>query len=172
MNLQNLQTYIYSLKNPFVIFLVGPPLSGKDTLIRNLNLSDVVVVVSRDEIVLEMCPGMTYNEAFKSVDQKQVDKVLKAKLIDLSKSGKNVIINLTNLRRKKRNLFKSYFSKEYKKIAIIFPILSLSEYDSRNKVRFDSEKKHISRSIIEDMINGYESIDDSENFDKVINYKY
>jgi len=171
MNLQNLQTYIYSLKNPFVIFLVGPPLSGKDTLIRNLNLSDVVVV-SRDEIVLEMCPGMTYNEAFKSVDQKQVDKVLKAKLIDLSKSGKNVIINLTNLRRKGRNLFKSYFSKEYKKISIIFPILSLVEYDSRNKVRFDSEKKHIPLSVIEDMINGYESIDDSENFDGVINYKY
>lgn len=171
MNSQNLQTYIYSLKNPFVIFLVGPPLSGKDTLIRNLNLSDVVVV-SRDDIVLEMCSEMTYNEAFKSVDQKQVDKVLKAKLIDLSKSGKNVIINLTNLRRKGRNLFKSYFSKEYKKIAIIFPILSLVEYDSRNKVRFDSEKKHIPLSVIEDMINGYESIDDSENFDGVINYKY
>jgi predicted kinase len=171
MNLQNLQTYIYSLKNPFVIFLVGPPLSGKDTLIRNLNLSDVVVV-SRDDIVLEMCPGMTYNEAFKSVDQKQVDKVLKAKLLDLSKSGKNVIINLTNLRRKKRNLFKSYFSNEYKKVAIIFPMLSLTEYDSRNKVRFDSEKKHIPLSVIEDMISGYESIDDSENFDGVINYKY
>jgi predicted kinase len=73
MDLQNLQTYIYSLKNSFVIFLVGPPLSGKDTLIRSLNLSDVVVV-SRDDIVLEMCPGMTYNEAFSSVNQKQVFK--------------------------------------------------------------------------------------------------
>ena len=171
MDLQNLKTYIYSIKNPFVIFLVGPPLSGKDTLIRNLELSNVVVV-SRDDIVLEMCPGLNYNDAFKSVNQKQVDKVLKARLIDLANSGKNVIINLTNLRRKKRNLFKSYFSKEYVKVSIIFPILSLQEYEKRNKVRFESENKNISRSVMEDMINGYESIDESENFDKVINYKY
>lgn len=171
MDLQNLKTYIYSIKNPFVIFLIGPPLSGKDTLIRNLELSNVVVV-SRDDIVLEMCPGMNYNDAFKSVNQKQVDKVLKARLIDLANSGKNVIINLTNLRRKKRNLFKSYFSKEYVKVSIIFPILSLEEYDSRNKVRQDEQGKYIPQSVIEDMIDGYESIDESENFDKVINYKY
>ena len=171
MNLQNLKTYIYSLGEPFVIFLVGPPLSGKDTLIRNLQLSNVVVV-SRDDIVLELCPGANYNEAFGSVDQKSVDKILKARLIDLANSGNSVIINLTNLRRKKRNLFKSYFSKEYKKMAIIFPILSLEEYQSRNSVRFVDEGKSIPGSVIEEMINGYEAIDDSENFDVVINYKY
>jgi predicted kinase len=98
--------------------------------------------------------------------------MLKDKLIDLANSGNSVIINLTNLRRKKRNLFKSYFSKEFKKIAIIFPILSLEEYQSRNSVRFVDEGKSIPGSVIEDMINGYEAIDDSENFDKVINYKY
>jgi predicted kinase len=171
MNLQNLKTYIYSLNQPFVIFLVGPPLSGKDTLIRNLQLSNVVVV-SRDDIVLELCPGMNYNDAFKSVNQKLVNRMLKDKLIDLANSGNSVIINLTNLRRKGRNLFSSYFSNEFKKIVIIFPILSLEEYQSRNSVRFVDEGKSIPGSVIEDMINGYESIDDSENFDKVINYKY
>ena len=52
MTTTDIQNYLKGLDTPFVLLLVGPPLSGKDTFIRNLNLSGVEVI-SRDEIVLE-----------------------------------------------------------------------------------------------------------------------
>lgn len=171
MTISDINNYLKNLDSPFVLFLVGPPLSGKDTFIRNLSLNDTTVI-SRDDIVLELCDGMNYNQAFKSVNQKQVDKILKDKMINASNAGGNVIINMTNLRKKKRNSFKMKFGDNYKKIAVVFPILSDEEYQVRNINRTTQEGKTISFSIIRDMINDFESIDSTENFDKVINLKY
>ena len=69
---------IKNLKEPFVIILIGPPLSGKTTWIReNFPTTEVI---SRDEIVMEVYGSRNYTEAFKSVDQKEVDKVLAQKV--------------------------------------------------------------------------------------------
>ena len=171
MNLDNIQTYLQTIKSPFCVVLVGPPLSGKDTFISKLNLSNVSVI-SRDEIVLDLCPGMNYNEAWKSVDQKLVDRTLKSRLLQSISDNKNVIINLTNLRRKNRKSFLLKFGNDYKKVAIIFPILTSDEYFKRNTVRNENEGKFISMKVINEMIDGYEAIDETENFDKVINFKY
>ncbi len=171
MTLNDINRFLVKVKKPFCILLIGPPLSGKDTLISNLEITDVEVI-SRDDIVLELCPSMNYNEAFKSVNQKLVDKVLKSKIRDSSSKGSNVIINLTNLRRKKRTLFLSNFSTDYTKIGIIFPILYLEEYAKRNEERNSQQGKFIPLSVIQEMVDGYESIDYSEDFDKIINYKY
>ena len=170
MTINDIKTYLTSIKSPFCLFLIGPPLSGKDTFIRQLNFSDTEVI-SRDEIVLELSNGKNYNESFRTVNQKQVDKILKERITIASSLKKNVIINMTNLKRKKRISFQSKFT-NFKKIAIIFPILSLNEYQNRNSIRTNNEGKTISINIIKDMIDGYESVDETENFDKVINFKY
>lgn len=171
MNLENIQAYLQSLKSPFCIVLIGPPLSGKDTFISRLNISNVSVI-SRDDIVLDLCPNLNYNQAWKTVDQKLVDKTLKSKLLQYISDNKNVIINLTNLRRKSRKSFLLKFGINYKKIAIIFPILTSDEYARRNTVRTENEGKSISMKVINEMIDGYEAIDETENFDKVFNLKY
>ena len=167
MTIIDIQNYLKDLDSPFVIFLVGPPLSGKDTFIRNINLPHVDVI-SRDDIVLELSTGMNYNQAFKSVNQKLVDKVLKEKIINASSNGTNVIINMTNLRKKKRNSLKMKFGDNFNKIAIVFPILSNEEYNTRNQNRTIQEGKTIPFSVIQEMIDGFETIDKTENFDKVI----
>lgn len=171
MTLYDIQTYLLNTKSPFCVILVGPPLSGKDTFLSKLQI-DNLEIISRDSIVLDLCPNMTYNEAFSSVNQKLVDKTLKDKVKQASSENKNVIINLTNLRKKSRRSFLLKFGAEYKKIAIIFPILSMDEYVIRNSSRTESESKTISIKVIKDMIDGYEPIDELENFDKVINFKY
>ena len=58
------------LKEPFVIILIGPPLSGKSTWIRNnFPTTDVI---SRDEIVMEVYGSRNYDDAFKNVNQKLI----------------------------------------------------------------------------------------------------
>ena len=76
MTLDSIQTYLQNIKTPFCVILVGTPLSGKDTFLSKLGI-DNIEVISRDQIILELCPDMNYNQAWKSVNQKLVDKALK-----------------------------------------------------------------------------------------------
>ena len=120
-----------NIKEPFVIILVGPPLSGKTTWIRNnFPTTDVI---SRDEIVMEVHGSRNYTEAFKSVDQKEVDRVLDARLKEANQMKKNVIVDMTHMASKRRKQNLDYFSDDYYKLAVIFPILQEEEYDRRNK---------------------------------------
>ena len=84
------------LKEPFVIILIGPPLSGKSTWIReNFPTTEVI---SRDETVMEVYGSRNYTEAFKSVDQKEVDKVSQRYTdISISDIHSNIFLSNENL---------------------------------------------------------------------------
>ncbi len=170
MDLNNLRDYIIELQAPFCILLVGTPLSGKDTLINHLGISDVEVI-SRDSIILELCPGQDYNKAFNSVNQKEVDKILKNKIDEISKNKKNVIINLTNLRSKRRKQFLSKFDSDYLKLAIVLPLLTKEELVCRNITRQSTEGKFIPLNVIDEMLTGYQMVQIEEGFNQIINYK-
>ena len=155
-----------NLKNPFVIILVGPPLSGKTTWINN-NFPDTYVI-SRDEIVMEVFGSRNYNDAFRNVNQKDVDKVLRKRISDAAKSGNNVIIDMTNISPKRRRSTLSNFSKDYNKVAVVFPTLSDDDYLFRNNQRIINENKSISLSIIKDMISNYVPPSLEEGFNEII----
>lgn len=159
MNLKN-------LKNPFVIILIGPPLSGKTTWIRE-NLNDVEVI-SRDEILMYVYGSRNYTEAFKNVDQKIVDKVLHETFIRLNNEKKNVVVDMTHMGSKRRKMNLNYFSDDYYKLGVIFPILSKEEYKRRNEKRKSQESKDIPERVIKSMISSYQPIREDEGFDKVI----
>lgn len=155
---------------PWVMVLIGPPLSGKTTFInRDLKEFDFEVI-SRDKIVIDVFGEDDYNSAFANVDQKKVDKVLQNQFQSLSNSGKNVVIDMTNMTRKRRISNLSNFKSHYK-IGVIFPILDLSEYESRNKKRTEEERKTIPMSVIKNMISSYQTISKIEGFDKVFSLK-
>ena len=159
---------IKHLKEPYVLVLIGPPLSGKDHFIRQ-NFSDKdVVMISRDQILLDVYGSDNYDEAFKNVDQKKVDVELSNQLRQASVDKKNVIINMTNMTSKRRSHNLSYFSDDYLKVAVIFPILEWDEYRRRNLKRQQEEKKSIPEQVIKNMISSYQPINPSEGFDKVI----
>lgn len=159
MNLKN-------LKEPFVIILVGPPLSGKSTWIRN-NFPDTSVI-SRDEILMEVYGSRDYDKAFSNVDQKEVDRVLHQRLVDANKSKENVIIDMTHMTSKRRKHNLDYFSDDYYKLCVIFPLLSDEEYERRNQKRMKEENKNLPMHVVKRMISQYQSIRQDEGFDKVI----
>jgi len=157
------------LKEPFVIILIGPPLSGKSTWIReNFPTTEVI---SRDETVMEVYGSRNYTEAFNNVDQKEVDKVLTQKFLDANASKKNVIVDMTHMASKRRKQNLNYFSNDYYKLGVIFPILSDDEYERRNQKRIEEENKDLPMRIVKSMISSYQPITPDEGFNKVITLK-
>lgn len=154
------------LKEPFVIILIGPPLSGKSTWVKE-NFPDVEVI-SRDETVMEVYGSRDYNKAYDNVNHGIVDKLVKKKIVDANKEQKNVIIDMTHMTSKRRRTNLDYFSDDYYKLGVIFPILEDKEYIRRNKTRKEEENKDISMAIINRMISSYQTIRPEEGFDKVI----
>lgn len=155
-----------NIKEPFVIILIGPPLSGKSTWIRE-NFPDTHVIC-RDEILMDVYGSRNYTEAFNKVNQKEVDKVLHQSLVDANKEKKNVIVDMTHMGSKRRKQNLNYFTKDYYKLGVIFPILSDEEYVRRNQKRIDEENKNIPMSVIKGMISTYQTISPQEGFNKVI----
>jgi len=157
------------LKEPFVIILIGPPLSGKSTWIReNFPTTEVI---SRDETVMEVYGSRNYTEAFNNVDQKEVDRVLNQKFLDANASKKSVIVDMTHMASKRRKQNLNYFSNDYYKLGVIFPILSDDEYERRNQKRIEEENKDLPMKIVKSMISSYQPITLDEGFNKVITLK-
>jgi predicted kinase len=159
---------IKHLKEPWVLTLIGPPLSGKSTWIKdNFDLNEIVWI-SRDQTLLDVYGSDNYDEAFKNVNQKEVDRVLISNIQKASKEGKNVIIDMTNMTRKRRMYNLDSFGDEYYKVAVIFPILDEAEYERRNLKRKEEEQKFIPNHVLKNMISSYQTLSKEEGFDKII----
>lgn len=155
-----------NIKEPFVMMLIGPTLSGKSTYIRN-NYPNVEVI-SRDEIVMEVFGSRDYNLAFKEVNQKEVDRTLALRLKEASDLKKSVIIDMTNMTVKRRMATLINFDEDFSRIAIVFPILSEEEYAKRNIARNAKENKWIPPAVIKSMIDSYEEPTSEEGYDRVV----
>lgn len=153
-------------KSPFVIILSGIPMSGKSTWVRE-NYPDTLSI-SRDELVMEVAGTRDYNLAFKTVDQKAVDKLLAKRITDAATQKVDVIIDMTNLSRKVRVKNLSYFSNDYYKVSVVLPILDSEEYKRRNDFRSINENKFIPPFVIKSMMDSFVFPTDDEGFDKII----
>jgi predicted kinase len=159
-----------TLKSPFVIIMVGPPLVGKSTAIKTwLNKYDGEVnIISRDAIVLEQHGSDDYTAAFNSVNQKEVDRILISRIEKANKNRQNSIIDMTNLTSKRRGYNLSFFDDSYYKVAVVFPMLTAQEFKVRNEKRTIEENKYIPEHVIRNMIDSFQPIKDSEGFNKII----
>lgn len=162
-----------NLKSPYILILVGPPLSGKGWFCNlfKKNIDSDVLIVSRDETVMEVYGSRNYTEAFNNVDQKEVDRVLTQKFLDANVAKKNVIVDMTHMASKRRKQNLNYFSNDYYKLGVIFPILSDDEYVRRNQKRIEEENKDLPMRIVKSMISSYQPITSDEGFNKVITLK-
>ncbi len=154
------------LKEPFVMLLVGPTLSGKSTWLRN-NYPDVNVI-SRDEILMEVAGTRDYNKAFETVDQKLVDRVLAERLTESNSNKISTIVDMTNMTVKRRAQTLRYFDDSFNKVAVVFPILSDDEYQKRNIDRNSKENKWIPPTVIKSMIDSYQEPTYEEGFNNII----
>ena len=158
------------MNKPFVILLVGPPLSGKSFYIKEYlkNIDSNVRVISRDELVMEVYGSDDYNTAFKEVNQKDVDRLLDLRLKEVNINKENVIIDMTNMVVNRRVKTLRYFSDGYYKEVIVFPVLETEEYDRRNKERNVNENKWIPPFVISSMLNSYQEPTLDEGFNKIV----
>lgn len=156
------------LKEPWVLILVGPPLSGKSTWIRKNFDEGTFTLISRDQMVLNVYGSDDYNQAFQEVDQGEVDRRLIDSLKLAIEKNENVIIDMTHLTPKRRKYHLSFFPKSYYKVAVIFPMLSESEYEVRNAKRTIEENKTIPMHVIKNMISSYQPTSKDEGFNRII----
>lgn len=163
-------TKFNKLRSPYVLILVGPPLTGKSTFCNEFitKIDKDVKIISRDRILLDLHNSNDYQDAFKNVDQRKVDIVLREQLLESSDKKMNTIIDMTNLTTKRRLDNLSTFGKDFYKVAVIFPILKWEEYMFRNNKRKEEENKFIPENIIRNMISSYQPIKSIEGFNKVI----
>ena len=160
---------INQLKNKkFLILLIGHPLVGKSTFIKNkLNNLDFNLI-SRDNIILDLSSTKEYNKAWDEVNHKEVDRILNKRIDNSILNNESVVIDMTNLTKKRRKGFINRFN-DYYKVGILFDILSSDEIKSRNEKRNNEESKYINESIINTMISSYQTPTKEEGFDKIIN---
>lgn len=161
--------YICNMKRyptPFVMILSGVPMSGKSTWLKE-NYPDVMVI-SRDDILLEVAGTDDYGKAFYNTDSKLVDRKLREKLLLAGSLGQDVILDMINgsAKTRKRNL--EYFSDDFYKVAVVFPVLTTEEYDRRNEFRKLTENKFIPGKVLHTMINTFTIPTEDEGFDEVI----
>lgn len=151
---------------PFVMLLSGVPMSGKSTWLKE-NYPDVMVI-SRDDILLEVAGTEDYGKAFYNTDSKSVDKKLRERLVLASSLGQNVILDMVNGSAKTRRRNLEYFSDDFYKVAVVFPVLTSDEYVRRNEVRKVNENKFIPPKVLYTMINSFTIPTEDEGFDEVI----
>lgn len=151
------------------MILIGPPLCGKTTWF-NKNFKDkAVTLISRDAIVMELSGTDNYNYAFNTVDQRKVNQELERRIEKAVENKQNVVVDMTNLTSKRRKSTLSYFTDDYNKIAVIFPMLTEEEFKLRNKKREQEENKTIPDNVIRNMIASYQPINrQEEGFNRVI----
>lgn len=151
-----------------LILPVGVPLSGKSTFLSKI--SEYVIIISRDDILLEMGNGMSYDETFQKVNQKTVNKKLKNTIQEMAKTDENVVIDMTNLVPKRRKGFINSFT-NHKKIAVVFPIPDKKELLKRNDKRRIDEGKSLPWDRIQFFIDLYKYPTKDEGFDYIIDMK-
>jgi predicted kinase len=166
---------ILESNEPWLVLLVGTPLAGKSTLLKE-HFGDVdYTLMSRDEILMEVAGTRDYNKAWnilsaKKDGQKPVDKKLKYRLLELAKAKENVVIDMTNLTKKGRNRHLAKFPKHFK-AAVVFEFLSDEEYMERNEKRDREEGKALTMATVHRMKASYQEITDDEDFDLVVKVK-
>lgn len=145
----------------YAVLLIGLPLSGKDTFLKELNFKNWLTI-SRDSIVLEESNGLPYNEAYRVVDSKKIDKIFNKKLLLASVEKQSVFINITHLSKKRRAKTIRYFYASHKIIGILFPSFSIEQYRIRNMQRNNEQSKYISEKVYLDLQNVFEDITEEE----------
>lgn len=168
LSLQALENYLNELYKPIAIVLVGLPLSGKDTILK-LPLFKSYKRISRDSILVQVgSAGADYRQAYASVDGKLIDKLFFHEIDKAVSEKADIVVNATHLRIKRRRKVRMRLENSHYCIALILPLISLEEFIYRNNLRIQQERKGISQSVFEGLLDSYEPLSDTEGFDCII----
>lgn len=146
------------------IVLVGPPCSGKSTWIKNNGVG--FKVMSRDEVIMDMGKGKSYNDAFRSVDQDKVNAEYDRRRREVIKTEKQIIFDLTHMTEKSRRKSLAGLPKDMKRTAVVF-LTPFEVLQERNQKRNKEEGKFIPAHAMENMMGSFAFPLLTEGFDEI-----
>ena len=152
-----------------VIFLIGPPASGKSTWRGKYleTMSKPTTVISSDDQIeaYALQHGLTYTEAFVKVDFEDIDRKIIQQFRMAVLFGDDVIIDRTNMKRKSRKYMMKIVPDTYQKHAVVFRV-PRAELQRRLDARAKATGKVIPPEVVEDMLSSFVPPSPDE-FDKI-----
>lgn len=152
-----------------VTIMVGLPASGKSTYVEQ-NAPEGSFIVSRDTIVEALGDGITYEERWNSVDQKEVDRVLQHVFSKAKRESNNVFIDMTHLSAKSRRRSLSIFGKEWKKNCVVM-LPSLTKLEQNSTTRKNTTGKFVGNDVVLQMMKNFSCPSYGEGFHN-INWRF
>lgn len=138
---------------PLIIFLVGLPLTGKTTFVKEYeqNLLDFEII-SRDDLLLRETGKSDNQEAWQcaSVDNLhgKIDSILMQKISNCVIYQKNILIDMTNLRLNARAEKLALIPENYFKLSLRFMLPDEATLLQRNEERQAKEGKFIPPDVL------------------------
>lgn len=136
---------------PHAVLLVGLPGSGKSTIVESCYKR--YTPVSRDACLMELSGDLSYDAAWKAVDQAKVDKNFEKVFNDAINRKEDLIIDRTNLTYKGRKKFITRLKKAGYDVTIQVVLANVSTILARNRNRTG---KNISQDVIFRMMMSFE----------------
>jgi predicted kinase len=144
--------------------LIGVPGSGKSTWIKNQDWALGLTIVSTDAFVEDYAraQGKTYSEVFKDYMPRAVE-LMAQQVVFAREHGHTIIWDQTSTtiqsRARKFNMLS-----DYEHIAVVFRTPPRDELDVRLSGR---PGKHIPKTVIDSMIEGWEEPTEEEGFKEI-----
>jgi predicted kinase len=140
-----------AIDTPKAVIMVGLPGTGKSTYASSY-LKDYTLV-SRDAQITQLMGDMDYNEAFKLVDQQEVDKLYEQTFAKAVQMKENLVVDKTNLTHKSRMKSIRRLQDNGYRVKIIVLLPTLLTLHRRNQKR---EGKTIPTKVIRNMMSTLE----------------
>lgn len=154
-----------------LVMLVGCPASGKSTYVKTLfPLLNDAVVMSFDSIIESFAEkdGTDYTTSFNK-HAEEAGTIYNNRFKDALASGKDIIIDKTNMSRKSRAKTLDLIKKdEWMLVAIDFSQVPIGEIKKRLAKRETETGKHIPEDVLDKMIASYEAPTREEGFNYII----
>ena len=160
MNINNVINEIKMVNEPIILMMIGIPGSGKSTVANQISEETGAVWLSADEIRVEI------NGDADSQDNPQlVFKTMKERMQAALASGKSVIYDATNCRRRYRRDFINDANKNNQQVAAIYMDVPTSVCIQRNEQR----DRKVPIEVIERMAQRLTPPSKGEGFCKIFN---
>ncbi len=153
--------------SPVLYMLIGPPCAGKSTWRAAYAPADAVIISSDDHIDAQAAAkGVTYSEAFRTIDMKAITRALNETYDHALRVGANIVIDRTNMTIKGRNKFLCRVPRNYERVGVIFGY-DRTVLTERLIARAAATGKFVPETVVNDMIKSYQEPLASE-FNRII----
>lgn len=165
-----------SIVRPKLYVLVGPAGVGKSDWVRR-NVTDPHIVSYDAAVDAVRKPlGLKYDDVAGSgggAHRKSVESIHKSVIRSAVDSGKDIVVDMTNMgqraRRRALSIIRGH-EEDYEKIAVVFDFRGMESlvHSSVEKRAKELQDKHLSRKIVQDMMDRFEMPTYDEGFDEII----